>query len=716
MGNNLFVDTRISQVDDLINLDTSLLKHLEIENEETGFQNMKVWRFWETENDIVNSEAILLPKMKDDHFLLSSLETYIILLIYKGKEDISDISPFPTSIWGLVESSSNMTPRGLQYAFSTSNDKSENLESFLLSKRDFKNSDFKYVLFIWNGKNCAPLLKSTVLMKAFDLDKKLSNLELMPYLYYGYSIKDNQIQKGKRVKLNEFLSNNLETLPDDNMNSMTPSSDTFFNYQESVYLLQWLYPFDKKVEKKSPRKAKRMMYNRFNTNFLKGRVVNYGGTSNSSRNKIKMSLSGGGNNSNSNRFVNSNSNTNRSNQTNRSNFYDLFVNIDTKIDSKRKSVQMSNQLQTHLQEQLPEAEEEIKSYDGDGDYDDVNLIDIDVSNRGGGNSTNRGGNSTNRDGGLLGSGSRGTGAGLSGKGTPVIKSHIDKDRDINLDNNENNDNHSLSNEENLDDEYDDNYDDEYDDNYDDDNFIGMNIKAGDEVPNLNLKKINLGDIFNRANSNSNMNMSSNLNMNSSNMLKVPKLNMKIKQNLLNEDTMSRRTKQISKDEEKLDTLATNTIRKASDIIFKDNMLKKLDFKNLEKSGVTTNITNISPNTGSGFNLNLNLHVKMKPKTNTQTQMQVDNKTIEDLADDFDLKETDRKKLVMDYFSKTMSEIIDGYLYLSSYNVAKNKDLVYDNGITHIINAASDVCENHFEEDITYMNFHLKDHAMEVKYY
>lgn len=270
MGNKLFVDANVSQIDDILSFNLSNLNKSEaIENEKAGYQNLKVWRFYETETEEyqIKSEAMNLPNIKEDKFSLSSLEAYVILLIYKGKDDISEISAFPTTFWGLVESSSNMTPRGLKYAFSTSVDKSENLESFLLSKRDFKDSDFKYVLFIWNGKNCSPVVKSRVLMKAFDLDKKLSNPDIIPYLYSGYYIKDSHFHKANTVKLNEIINNTLENLTDD---QMTPTSETFFNYHETVYLLHWLYPLDeKKTEKKSPSKShKRTLFTKVNRFFI----------------------------------------------------------------------------------------------------------------------------------------------------------------------------------------------------------------------------------------------------------------------------------------------------------------------------------------------------------------------------------------------------------------------------------------------------------------
>lgn len=38
------------------------------------------------------------------------------------------------------------------------------------------------------------------------------------------------------------------------------------------------------------------------------------------------------------------------------------------------------------------------------------------------------------------------------------------------------------------------------------------------------------------------------------------------------------------------------------------------------------------------------------------------------------------------------------LYLSSYNAAKNKNLLESNKITYIINCAADFCDNYFEQE------------------
>ena len=65
-------------------------------------------------------------------------------------------------MWGVVESASNLTPRGLQNIFSSSVDNYfvHSLDSFLLSNRPQDDqTEFNYMLFVWNGKNTNALVK-----------------------------------------------------------------------------------------------------------------------------------------------------------------------------------------------------------------------------------------------------------------------------------------------------------------------------------------------------------------------------------------------------------------------------------------------------------------------------------------------------------------------------------------------------------------------------
>jgi len=184
---------------------------------------------------------------------------------------------FPKSLWGIVESSSNMTPRGLKYVFSSSEENEgencENLESFMVSNRCFKNSSFNYVIFIWNGKNTHPMVKSTVMMHAFDLDKKLTKTNLLSCLYFGNYIEHGEakFEPGKVVCLNNYVNNTIESptkkpkKPDN-----VPNSEEFRDFSETVYLLQWLYPGGNNMNtEQQVVSKKKTLYPKFTETFLK---------------------------------------------------------------------------------------------------------------------------------------------------------------------------------------------------------------------------------------------------------------------------------------------------------------------------------------------------------------------------------------------------------------------------------------------------------------
>lgn len=60
-----------------------------------------------------------------------SNECYLVLLIYrKAHEEYNKFLSFPHQMWGVVESYSNLTPRGLEFPLATS--EKELFDSFRL--------------------------------------------------------------------------------------------------------------------------------------------------------------------------------------------------------------------------------------------------------------------------------------------------------------------------------------------------------------------------------------------------------------------------------------------------------------------------------------------------------------------------------------------------------------------------------------------------------
>ena len=218
MGNKICVDKKPSPIENIISFNSEIMQQSEISDLteqmnkiKNPYQHLNMWCLSEVSsnnqtnvdssnepnNKIIEEEPkisitpVELANIHKNHFLLDSQNVYILLLIFKkgGETDIEN-SPFPTGFWGVIESSSNMTPRGLLFAF-PAKQTSQNLESFLLSKREFDDSQFKFMLFIWNGKKSTAFLRSISLMKAFDLDKALMNTSLVHYIYTGYYFNDN---------------------------------------------------------------------------------------------------------------------------------------------------------------------------------------------------------------------------------------------------------------------------------------------------------------------------------------------------------------------------------------------------------------------------------------------------------------------------------------------------------------------------------------------
>ena len=76
-------------------------------------------------------------------------------------------------MWGIVESYNNLTPRGLENPLSTSELNLEILDSFLLpsyKKKEKISLNFEHMIFVWNGKNSNPLIKSLALSSAYNLE------------------------------------------------------------------------------------------------------------------------------------------------------------------------------------------------------------------------------------------------------------------------------------------------------------------------------------------------------------------------------------------------------------------------------------------------------------------------------------------------------------------------------------------------------------------
>ena len=612
-------------------------------------------------NNIVDEEPkitispVEIPNIHKNHFLLDGHNVYVLLLIFKkGSENEIESSPFPTGLWGLIESLSNMTPRGLLFAFPATHNNSQNLESFLLSKRELDDSEFKYMLFIWNGKKSTAFLRSVSLMKAFDLDKALMYTQLIQFIYEGFYFNE----KGNVsipeyvgcVQLGDIINNTVEN----NEGNSTPSSDKINNLHETVYLFKLLYPNKKHKKKNKNKKNKKsninsssglnnenldkkgqnILYKGFNNYFLEG-----GNTKNFYNNFTEVDIDSNNNLPNLNNLNNINFNDNFSNNNNleKSNLSNSIM--------KNKNIVMPPKLNLNL------------NINGNKIMEINSLED----------------NSNSKSSLSITSKEEKKDELING----INKQNNDQQKPLNDNNNlldkKENENNKLKEEEYLEEEDEDDEDLDLISSTNNDLVINNKYLVNSSTNNDALKKI-----------------------------KVPKLMVSLQKNPLSEEKLTERAKIKSEQEETLNILPESTLISTSQHILNNNLSKNKI--NIGSIGLANILNNNNINDKNKNNLN-------QDKSNS---IHSDNIDIKALNEDFSIKDSERKKIISDYYSKHLSEIISGFLYISSYNATKNLDLLEKNKITHIINCAADFCENVFEKDnkFTYLSFYLKDHVLE----
>ena len=737
MGNKICVDKKPSKIDNLITfnpqvLDSQFLENLkkylsDTESSNHSYQHLSIWSLSENiekpaikenglnqnqqseiinnkdkdqnnnkqqensaSNNIQNKELnnscdnepkvvvtpVEISKIHKNHFLLDSHNIYVLLLIFKKDcETIVENSPFPTGLWGIIESSSNMTPRGLLFAFPTTHN-CQNLESFLLSKREFNDSEFKYMLFIWNGKKSTAFLRSVSLMKAFDLDKALMNTTLVHCIYYGYYFNDNISscvpERIGCIQLGEVINNTIESSED----TSTPSSDKINNLHETVYLFKLLYPNTKHKNKgkhskrnkkiadekqnnnentvqngNQAKKGENILFRGFNNYFLASgpnkkfydsfTEIDVGVTNNINNNKINciddISISNLSNNFRNNTNLEKSNLSNSNIKSNKNIVMPPKLNLNLNI-SGNKIINYNNPAEDNLNSKSSVS---VSTSREDNKKEELNGI----------NNNNKKLNELNLNNININNG---------------LQSNIENDKENNKEN--------IS--KNIQENNKDNNKDDFEEDEDDPDLISA-------------------PLFNN-------NISSSIS-NSKKMV-VPKLMVSFQRNTLSEEKMTERAKIKSEQEENLNVLPESTLISTSQHII----------NNSNRNNIGINKLNLI----SANSLNLNNLEKNKSINNANNnQEKVENSdsiNIQLLNEDFSLKDSERKKIISDYYSKRLSEIIPDFLYLSSYNAAKNRDLLEQNKITHIINCAADFCENLFNQDkkFTYLSFYLKDHVIE----
>jgi len=245
MGSKISIDKHVSNIEDILEMNPTHFSKLKIENSipNTITQHIKIWRYYEDDKKsrAIKSSPLSLKDILSADFNFVSNECYLVLFVYKKRteEGATPVS-FPHSMWGVVESSSNLTPRGLETPVANSESISSlnrgALESFLLPKRAEKNDDskFEYMLFVWNGKTANPLMKAVTLSAAIEFDSLINKAKdpFLHVLFSGGYVRNKKLWIGKILQLDSSVTKEISQ---DFERKFEPLKD-------SVYLLKFLFP------------------------------------------------------------------------------------------------------------------------------------------------------------------------------------------------------------------------------------------------------------------------------------------------------------------------------------------------------------------------------------------------------------------------------------------------------------------------------------------
>lgn len=268
--------------------------------------------------NVITEPFNFLSKTKD-LLTLSNQESYLVLYILnpyindnKKIGNLNCYKDIPNEIIEILDSTKNVTNRGLEYAFST-NIINNNLNFLINSNNNSYRQNSKYcnkilyVLFVWDGQYAKENIKAQALLDAYKLDKKLKNQKFL------YSIIEN---KSSYVLYNNVFSDDEEYYSDkkeDNLEKLK------VNNNDRINLLKYLnlnLTYKKKKDLRSFKNFKNMFLNKLNAN----------------NNLLKSN-----NSDKCNSLCNKPININDINNTNKYNYYyNLFI-VDMKVSSSNMS-------------------------------------------------------------------------------------------------------------------------------------------------------------------------------------------------------------------------------------------------------------------------------------------------------------------------------------------------------------------------------------------
>lgn len=89
---------------------------------------LQIWRFHEEAGgkfDAVKNSPVNLASLSKSNFVFQEKEAYLILLIYKADSpEQLDVHTFPKGVWSVVQTTDNLSPRGLASTFASNEDSS----------------------------------------------------------------------------------------------------------------------------------------------------------------------------------------------------------------------------------------------------------------------------------------------------------------------------------------------------------------------------------------------------------------------------------------------------------------------------------------------------------------------------------------------------------------------------------------------------------------
>ena len=250
MGTKQSIDKNVSDIEDILSMNPSYFRKIKFENKSPMMisHHLKLWKFSEDlqNNKKFCTEPISLQQIKNTGFTFKKHECYIVQLIYRsGSCDEEVLESLPSSMWGLVESYSNQTPRGLEVPVASSvglaNLNREVMDSFIVPKSNKEKGSNKakdsekleYMIFVWNGKHTKSILQSHTISRAFEQEDFIQRSEgpFQEVLFSGGVFKNNKLRTGSILQL---ISNRTRSNSD--------SRQSQNEMRNTVYLFRFLFP------------------------------------------------------------------------------------------------------------------------------------------------------------------------------------------------------------------------------------------------------------------------------------------------------------------------------------------------------------------------------------------------------------------------------------------------------------------------------------------